>query len=286
MRDYGVISPQFWIGSTGKTLRGNANAQLLALYLMTSPHANMIGVYHCPILYMSHETGIPFEGASEALRSLVQANFCTYDADREVVFVHSMAKYQIGDELKEKDNRIVAVKKAVQSITSPSVKAAFLAVYGEAFKLVKVAKSEAPAKPIASPFEAPSKPGTGTGTGTGVIGAADADAQGDDPADADQAAKQPKAGRGSRLPDDWVLPKSWGDWALSTFSAWTEDDVRVEAEKFADHWRAKAGKDACKTDWQATWRNWCRSDLAQRGKTASAPIGSNWRSNPIFAGVI
>ena len=67
MRDYGVVSPQFWIGATGKRLRGNPDAQLLALYLMTSPHATMIGVFHCPILYMAHETGMPFEGASNAL---------------------------------------------------------------------------------------------------------------------------------------------------------------------------------------------------------------------------
>ena len=57
MRDYGIVSPRFWIGETGKKLRGNPNEQVLALYLMTSPHANMIGVFHCPILYMAHETG-------------------------------------------------------------------------------------------------------------------------------------------------------------------------------------------------------------------------------------
>lgn len=51
MRDYGSVSPQFWIGKTGKALRGKPEAQLLALYLMTCPHANMIGVFHCPVMY-------------------------------------------------------------------------------------------------------------------------------------------------------------------------------------------------------------------------------------------
>jgi hypothetical protein len=69
MRDFGKVNPQFWIGSTGKRLRGNPEAQLVALYLMTCPHANMIGVFHCPILYISHETGLPLEGASKGLRS-------------------------------------------------------------------------------------------------------------------------------------------------------------------------------------------------------------------------
>ena len=40
---------------------------------------------------------------------------------------------------------------------------------------------------------------------------------------------------------------------------------------FADHWRAKPGKDGAKLDWRATWRNWCRREkpggLNGRGKT-------------------
>lgn len=68
-----------------------------------------------------------------------------------------------------------------------------------------------------------------------------------------------KPDRGRRLPTDWELPKAWGDWTLATFSSWTPDQVRFEADKFADYWRSKAGKDATKTDWLATWRNWCRN---------------------------
>jgi len=65
MRDYGTISPQFWLGKTGKALRGKPEAQLVALYLMTSPHATAIGIYHCPVLYMAHETGLPFEAKNK-----------------------------------------------------------------------------------------------------------------------------------------------------------------------------------------------------------------------------
>lgn len=284
MRDYGTVSPQFWIGSTGKALRGNTAAQLLALYLMTNPHANMIGVYHCPILYMSHETGLPFEGASKALQSLIEAHFCSYDEATETVFVHRMAAHQIAESLKPSDNRVKGVERDVQSIISPSMKAAFLAAYGAAFNLQKQGRdaspSEAPPKPLRSQEQEQEQEHD--------IGAAFADTQADDPAEANLAAKQPKARtvRGARLPDDWKLPKAWGEWALTEFTAWTPEIVRLEAEKFADHWRAKAGKDACKTDWQATWRNWCRSDIAQRGKPAASAVCSDWRKNPIFAGAI
>lgn len=70
--------------------------------------------------------------------------------------------------------------------------------------------------------------------------------------------------RGSRLPADWKLPKAWGDATLADHPQWTPDKVRLEGEKFRDHWVAKTGKDATKVDWLATWRNWCRSDIAHR----------------------
>jgi uncharacterized protein YdaU (DUF1376 family) len=67
--------------------------------------------------------------------------------------------------------------------------------------------------------------------------------------------------RGSRLPDDWALPKSWGDWALVNFPQSNAQSIREMADDFADYWRAKAGKDAAKVDWLATWRRWVRSNL-------------------------
>jgi hypothetical protein len=70
--------------------------------------------------------------------------------------------------------------------------------------------------------------------------------------------------RGARLPKDWALPKAWGDWAIAEYPLWTAEKVRKEAAAFRDHWTAKTGKDATKLDWNATWRNWCRSDIAHR----------------------
>lgn len=62
--------------------------------------------------------------------------------------------------------------------------------------------------------------------------------------------------RGTRLPDDWSLPDDWLAWAQEQRSG---VDARTEGAKFADYWHAKAGKDATKLDWFATWRNWIRN---------------------------
>lgn len=70
---------------------------------------------------------------------------------------------------------------------------------------------------------------------------------------------------GTRLDKAWVLPKSWGEWALERYPHWTPDQVRSIAESFRDHWSAKPdGRDARKVDWLATWRNWCKSGITQR----------------------
>lgn len=47
MRSYGIVKPAFWNGETGRQIRAvGADAQLVALYLMTNPHANAIGMYY------------------------------------------------------------------------------------------------------------------------------------------------------------------------------------------------------------------------------------------------
>lgn len=73
---------------------------------------------------------------------------------------------------------------------------------------------------------------------------------------------------GSRLHKDWSLPDDWRAWAQAERP---EVDVEDEAEKFRDYWRGKAGKDARKADWQATWRNWIRNARAIAIRENTAP---------------
>ena len=155
MRDYGVVSPKFWIGGTGKALRGNPSAQIVALYLMTSPHANMIGVFYCPLDTIAKETGITLEGASEALRSLIEADFCRFDPETEEVFVVRMAAYQIGEALEPKDNRCKGVARELERVMSARLQSDFRAIYSVAFNLPPPVDKSAPELPKP---EAPSEP--------------------------------------------------------------------------------------------------------------------------------
>jgi hypothetical protein len=135
MRDYGSVSPQFWIGRTGKGLRGQVEAQLVALYLMTSPHANMIGVFYCPLDYIAKETGLGMEGASKGLQCLIEAQFCRFDEASEEVFVARMAAFQIGEQLDPKDKRCIGVARELEKVSSDVLRTAFHALYSTAFHL-------------------------------------------------------------------------------------------------------------------------------------------------------
>lgn len=63
--------------------------------------------------------------------------------------------------------------------------------------------------------------------------------------------------RACRIPEDFKTTK----WITPDLVAWAAEraphvDPRLETEKFINHWKGKAGKDAVKLDWPATWRNW------------------------------
>ena len=150
-RDYGKVYPRFWTAGTGKELRGDIESQLLALYLITCPHANMIGVFHCPIMYMAHETGLTEEGASKALRRLQEGGFCTFDALDDVIWVHEMAAHQIGPLASPKDKQVIGLRKQVEQIAQPAIREAFTERYHADFHLIFSPKT-------ASPIEAPCKP--------------------------------------------------------------------------------------------------------------------------------
>lgn len=255
MRDYSKVGPQFWNGTTGKALKAQGpEALIVALYLMTCQHANMLGLYYLSKGYIAIDTGLGMEGACKGLQGAIEAGFCHYDEASEVVWVVEMAAYQVGERLDPKDNQCKGVQRAYDSLIDNPFLPKFFTRYGEAF-CMSAARGQLKTK--TSPSKAPPKPGTGTGeragegTGTGM-----APGQGALGADAPTT-------RGSRLDPQWVLPKAWGEWALAKYQHWTADTVRAIASKFKNHWIAKSGKDATKVDWKATWENWCDSGITQ-----------------------
>ncbi|WP_098732973.1 hypothetical protein [Acinetobacter baumannii] len=133
MRDYGKVSPHFWTGSTGKKLRECPDSIVVAMYLMTCPHANMLGLYYMPLLYVAHETGLGLEGAKKGLKWACEAGFCSYDEVSEMVWVHEMARFQVAESLKPTDNRCKGIQKDYDSLPANPFLSSFYEKYATAF---------------------------------------------------------------------------------------------------------------------------------------------------------
>lgn len=91
------------------------------------------------------------------------------------------------------------------------------------------------------------------------------------------ASVAPKALRqtGMRLPGDWTPGGVGWDYAVNL--GLNPDAV---LERFRNHWVAKPGKDGRKSDWLATWRNWCLRDAEQKGMLPLSPPPGPRRITP------
>ncbi|WP_250438774.1 hypothetical protein [Delftia tsuruhatensis] len=135
MRDYAKAVPKMWHGKTFKALRKQPEGLVVALYLMTSPSSNMLGLYAQPVLYMAYETGLGEEGARKGLQQCIEAGYCSYDDESEFVWVHEMASYQIASELKGSDLRCKGIQKDYDALPDNPFLGEFFDRYAEAFHL-------------------------------------------------------------------------------------------------------------------------------------------------------
>lgn len=160
MRNYTKIAPTFWTGKTGRAIRkGGPEGVVVALYLMSSPHSNMLGLYYQPLMYMAHETGLGFEGASKGLQRCIEAGFCHFDEESEMVWVVEMAAYQIGVGLKPTDNRCLGIQKYFNQLSENPLLDFFFDRYQADFHL-KPRRPTDPSKRAGNSTgqQAPSKP--------------------------------------------------------------------------------------------------------------------------------
>jgi len=152
MRDYAKVAPTFWTGETGKKIRMlGRDAQVVALYLITCPGSNWIGLYYLPLPTLCHEVGISREAALGILRKFAEIDFAYYDPDREQAWVPGTAKFQIAEQLKPTDKRILGIVKDLKAHSETTFGADFYRRYKKAFCLPEM-------KVLASPLDGPPKP--------------------------------------------------------------------------------------------------------------------------------
>lgn len=163
-RVYRTVHSTFWTGTTGREigLIGGHLSQLLALYLITSPHQSMIGLCYMPLSYISADTGMTSLEVEQALDVLERVGFCRYDHDTSWCWVVEGLRYQAGySGALRGENRIKGMLAVLEMTPSAELRDAFIARYRALFD-----SSETATLVGGSPDPAPTVSGTQTETET------------------------------------------------------------------------------------------------------------------------
>ena len=240
MRDYGKVHTSFWTSDSIREL--SEDARMLALYLLTCPHATIAGVFRLPDGYACEDLQWSAERVREGFAELFAKGFANRCETTKWVWIR---KYLEWNPPENPNQRKAAAKCALLVPDSCAWKLEFSMTCGALFG--------GESSIVANPCETVSQPF----------------------ANQEQEQEQEKRERrasplGSRLPPDWTLPDEWRTWAEHERP---DVDVALEAAKFRDFWHGKPGKDGRKADWQATWRNWVRR--AEPGRRRVSPAAGD-----------
>lgn len=184
MRDYAKVMTRFWSDGSGKALRDDDEARLLAMYLFTNEHSNMYGLYRLALPTITHELGKQWPAARilKVIEKLSKHDIAFYDKARDLVWLPAGAETQAGATMKPTDKKRNGIAKRLERFAGHQFWHAFAERYGRPYHLnadltpatpgeestdtgkgaVNDRSLEAPSKGLRSPFEAgreaPSKP--------------------------------------------------------------------------------------------------------------------------------
>lgn len=116
MRDYGRVYSSFW---QSPEMRGlPEDARTLALYLLTSPHGNLIGCFRLPDAYAAEDLQWPIERVAEGFAKLQQTDFVTRDEATKWLFIRKFLKWNAF----ENPNVAKAAHKALDQVPALALK--------------------------------------------------------------------------------------------------------------------------------------------------------------------
>ena len=88
---YSKIDSRFW--SDEKTRAMSPDARYIVLYLLTSPHRNILGCYHLPKLYIMADTKLSQNKFNAAWKEVQKSGMVKYDEASEMILVCNFIKY-------------------------------------------------------------------------------------------------------------------------------------------------------------------------------------------------
>lgn len=157
MRSTSMFYSRFWIGGTGRQLLMEFGKDhfTVAVYLFTAPSAHMSGIYYLPISAIAEHTRLSAPRVHKILDDLHRIGFSRYDPSASLVWVISMARWQISSALRTSDNRVKGLRQYLRGLP----RSALIADFREHYALDLDGETPCPdeVKPLQSHSEAPSK---------------------------------------------------------------------------------------------------------------------------------
>jgi hypothetical protein len=146
MRDYGKVHTRFWSSDTIRQL--SDDGRLLALYLVTSPHSTIAGVFRLPDGYVCEDMKWTPERVAKAFAELLSNGFANRCETTKWVWV---AKHLEWNPPENPNQRKSAAKVAVSVPPDCSWKREFMRVCGPLLALEPVEKAN-PSLTVVEPF--------------------------------------------------------------------------------------------------------------------------------------
>lgn len=262
MSRYRKIDQRIWNDEKFRLL--DDSAKLLFFCLLTHPSMTMLGAMRSTVAGLAEELGWSVEAFREAFQQVLDKGMAEHEQKAHLIALPNFLVYN----KPESPNVVKSWSSVLDMLPECALKIRVVArcrAFAEG-----MSEGFAEALPVAFRQPMPNQEQEQeqdqeqkARTGVGAAAAA-------------PAAPATPTKRAHRLPEDFTLPKAWGEATLAEFPYWPADYIRLEAAKFRDHWVSKSGKDATKLDWMATWRNWCRNargpaaGTAQRGPMTDA----------------
>jgi hypothetical protein len=88
---YYPVSPLFW--SDKKVIKWDERTRYLSLYLLTSEHRNLEGLFRLPLAYIQADLDWSSDEVSDHMSDLTSDGFVNYDGGAKVVFLPKALKY-------------------------------------------------------------------------------------------------------------------------------------------------------------------------------------------------
>lgn len=88
---YTRVESKFWQDEKMRTI--SCDARYLMLYLLTSPHRNILGLYFLPVPYACFDLGWDEERFNKGFKELLSKGCIKYDFDSNIVFIVNFLKH-------------------------------------------------------------------------------------------------------------------------------------------------------------------------------------------------